>query len=100
MTLLELSTLNVIASVLFGLCVCSFLNVVIHRLPKMMEQQWQTECAELSGNTSAPAAESYNLVVPRSKCPSCGHQITALENIPLLSYLRLGGKCTACKKHI
>jgi leader peptidase (prepilin peptidase)/N-methyltransferase len=80
---------------LFGLLIGSFLNVVIHRLPKMMESEWQAQCAELRGE---PAAESprYNLWVPRSACPQCGHQITALENIPLLSWLWLRGRCSAC----
>jgi leader peptidase (prepilin peptidase) / N-methyltransferase len=87
-------------AVLFGLMAGSFINVVIHRLPKMMERQWRVECAELAG-TPAPAAEpAYNLVVPRSACPHCGHGITALENIPIASYIALGGKCSACKKPI
>jgi len=83
-----------VAAVL-GLCVGSFLNVVIHRLPKMMERQWRAECAELSGQ-AAPAADRYNLVLPRSACPQCGHRITALENIPVLSWLLLRGRCSAC----
>ena len=83
------------SAALLGLCVGSFLNVVIHRLPKMMERQWRAECAELAGQ-QAPPAESYNLVVPRSACPSCNRQITALENIPLVSYLVLRGKCAGC----
>jgi leader peptidase (prepilin peptidase)/N-methyltransferase len=89
----------VTTAVLFGLIVGSFLNVVIHRLPRMMERQWRTECAELTGATPPPV-ERYNLVVPRSTCPKCGHRITALENIPLLSYLLLGGKCSACRAPI
>lgn len=84
---------------LLGLCVGSFLNVVIHRLPKMMERQWKAECAELAGQEPA-AVERYNLVVPRSACPVCGHRITALENIPLLSWLVLRGKCAGCKAPI
>lgn len=84
---------------LLGLCVGSFLNVVIHRLPKMMEQQWRTECAGLSGQ-EAPAAERYNLVVPRSACPACNRPIAALENIPLLSWLVLRGKCAGCSARI
>lgn len=83
-----------VAAVL-GLCVGSFLNVAIHRLPKMMERQWRAECAELAGE-SAPAAERYNLVLPRSACPHCGHAITATENIPVISWLLLRGKCSAC----
>lgn len=85
--------------IVLGLCVGSFLNVVIHRLPIIMERQWRAECAELSGTGPATAAK-FNLVAPRSRCPSCGHQITALENIPLLSYFMLGGKCSACKTQI
>ena len=84
---------------LLGLCVGSFLNVVIHRLPKMMERQWRAECAELSGQEAAPGTP-YNLVVPRSACPSCGHAISAIENIPVLSWLALGGKCKGCKTPI
>jgi leader peptidase (prepilin peptidase)/N-methyltransferase len=82
-----------------GLAVGSFLNVVIHRLPKMMEREWQAQCAELRGETP-PAAARLDLVRPRSRCPSCGHQITALENIPLASYLWLRGRCAACKAAI
>ena len=67
-------------AIAFGLAAGSFLNVVIHRLPKMMEQQWRSECAELDGK-EAPAGERYNLVVPRSRCPSCAQPITALQNI-------------------
>jgi len=87
-------------AVLFGLMVGSFLNVVIHRLPKILERQWRAECAELSGSAPAPAAVRYNLVVPRSACPNCGHRITALENIPIASYIALGGKCSACRAPI
>ena len=80
---------------LFGLLIGSFLNVVIHRLPKMMERQWATECAELSGQVPA-AQERFDLVVPRSRCQQCGHQIRWYENIPVLSYLVLRGRCSAC----
>ncbi len=82
-----------------GLIVGSFLNVVIHRLPKMMEREWQASCLDLHGE-SAPAQPKYNLVVPRSACPHCGHQITAFENIPVISYLLLRGRCKACKSGI
>jgi leader peptidase (prepilin peptidase) / N-methyltransferase len=78
-----------------GLCVGSFLNVVIHRLPKMMEREWHAQCAELRGETPS-TAEPLSLALPRSRCPACGHPITALENIPIISYLRLGGKCAGC----
>ncbi len=80
---------------LLGLLVGSFLNVVVHRLPKMMEAEWQAQCAELRGETP-PEAARYNLSVPRSACPACGHRITALENVPVLSWLWLRGRCSAC----
>ena len=73
----------------------SFLNVVIHRLPKMMELGWQQQCAELRGEEPA-AAPTYNLIVPRSACPHCNHVIGAWENIPIVSYLLLRGKCKGC----
>jgi leader peptidase (prepilin peptidase)/N-methyltransferase len=91
--------LLITTAVVAGLMVGSFLNVVIHRLPKLMERQWRAECAELTGGTPPPA-ERYDLVVPRSSCPACGHRITALENIPIASYIALGGKCSACKSRI
>ena len=78
-----------------GLVIGSFLNVVIHRLPRMLEQGWQDQCAELRGE--APESRPrYNLMVPRSACPACGHGITAGENIPVVSWLLLRGKCSAC----
>lgn len=88
-----------VACAILGLLVGSFLNVVIHRLPKMMERDWQAQCAELRGETP-PKTEPFSLISPRSRCPACGHQIRALENIPLLSYLFLGGRCRACKAAI
>lgn len=104
--LVELSTLLqqnsaifITASVIFGLMVGSFLNVVIYRLPKMMEQEWQNNCLELQGK-EVPAQAPFTLSRPRSACPHCGHKITALENIPIISYLLLGGKCSACKAPI
>jgi leader peptidase (prepilin peptidase)/N-methyltransferase len=89
----------ILAAVLVGLCVGSFLNVVIHRLPIILDRGWKAQCAELSGQTLAEEP-TYNLVVPRSRCPSCGHQISALENIPVVSWLALRGKCSACKAPI
>ena len=80
---------------LLGLFVGSFLNVVIHRLPAMMERDWQAQAAELRGE-EAPGGERFNLATPRSRCPHCGHQITLLENIPLVSYLVLRGRCGHC----
>jgi len=84
----------------FGLLIGSFLNVVVYRLPKMMERQWAAECAEMSGNTTALETAPFNLMLPRSRCPHCSHQITWLENIPVISYLFLRGKCSACKAPI
>lgn len=88
-----------IACGLLGLVVGSFLNVVIHRLPKMMEREWHEQCAGLNGQTPEPASR-YNLFVPRSACPHCGHAIGALENIPVLSYLIQKGKCKGCGARI
>jgi leader peptidase (prepilin peptidase) / N-methyltransferase len=82
-----------------GLLVGSFLNVVIHRLPKMMEREWHANCLDLQGK-DVPEQPKYNLVVPRSSCPHCGHMIGALENIPVISYLFLRGRCKACKAAI
>src|SRR5438445_11073592 len=76
-----------------GLMVGSFLIVVSHRLPKIMERGWQVECAELRGEAVAPA-ERFNLFVPRSRCPACGHAITAAENVPLVSWAMLRGRCS------
>ncbi len=84
----------VLAGVL-GLMVGSFLNVVIHRLPIMLEREWQAQCAELSGKPLEPQPR-YNLMAPGSACPHCGHKITALENIPVISYLILRGRCRGC----
>lgn len=80
---------------LLGLMVGSFLNVVIHRLPKMLERGWQQQCAELRGET-ASQNPPYNLMVPRSACPHCQHAISAWENIPVVSFLYLRGKCRGC----
>lgn len=84
---------------IIGLVVGSFLNVVIHRLPKMMEREWHAQCAELNGQTPPPTPR-YNLLVPRSACPHCGLAINTLENIPVLSYLFLRGRCKGCGKSI
>jgi leader peptidase (prepilin peptidase)/N-methyltransferase len=84
---------------LFGLLFGSFLNVVIHRLPKMMQRESDNYVAEESGKLP-PHTDRYNLMVPRSACPHCKHQITALENIPVLSYLALRGRCSHCKAPI
>jgi leader peptidase (prepilin peptidase)/N-methyltransferase len=81
--------------VLLGLCVGSLLNVVIHRLPKMMEAGWRDECAALEGR-EPPPRETYNLFTPRSACPACGTPIRAIHNIPVVSWLALRGRCARC----
>ena len=84
-----------------ALLVGSFLNVVIYRLPIMLEREWREQCAEFIGEPQAGLPEGrFDLVTPRSRCPACGTMITALQNIPVLSYLLLGGKCAHCKAHI
>jgi leader peptidase (prepilin peptidase)/N-methyltransferase len=93
---------------LLGLLMGSFLNVVIHRVPLMMERQWREQCAELAQaahDATVPAAfdtqkERYNLIIPRSACPACKAPITALQNIPVLSYLLLRGRCARCGARI
>ncbi len=85
----------------FTLVVGSFLNVVIYRLPVMMERDWREQCRELSETPAAELPEGrFDLVMPRSRCRACGTQISALQNIPVLSYLALGGKCAQCKEPI
>ena len=97
--------LHVALACLLGLLIGSFLNVVIYRLPKMMEQQWAAECAEFVNDGIVPLSdrvvaagttEKFNLLVPGSRCSGCGHMIAWYENIPVLSYLFLKGKCSAC----
>ena len=80
---------------IFGLAIGSFLNVVIHRLPKILDQGWKSECRELLELDDEPE-EQVSLSTPSSSCPSCGHKIRAWENIPVFSYLFLRGKCSAC----
>ncbi|MCD6675214.1 MAG: A24 family peptidase [Burkholderiaceae bacterium] len=89
------STLAIATAGVFGLLVGSFLNVVIHRVPKMLEREWAQQAAELHGEPLSDATP-FNLVVPRSRCPSCGHSIRPIENIPLVSWLLQRGRCTAC----
>lgn len=84
---------------LLGLVIGSFLNVVIHRLPQMLEREWLAQSAEISGE-QLPPQEPLSLSRPRSRCPKCGHKISALENIPILSWLALRGRCSACQAHI
>lgn len=86
---------------LFGLAIGSFLNVVIFRLPAILDRRWHSQCHELiHPDKPSVATEPFNLVLPRSRCPHCGHAITALENIPVLSFLWLRGKCSECGKPI
>ena len=88
---------------LFGLVIGSFLNVVIYRLPIMLERSWHTQCRELLNTDACTPTDSepaFNLVVPRSTCPSCGHTIGAFENIPIVSYLLQKGRCKHCNAKI
>lgn len=85
---------------ILGLLVGSFLNVVIYRVPEMMRREWRQECLEFLEQPTEPQQASFNLIIPRSRCGHCGHQISALENIPVLSYLFLKGKCSSCGAHI
>src|SRR6187549_2249211 len=91
---------------LVGLCVGSFLNVVIHRLPRMMEAQWRAECAALAAESGSAPAEvpaetgTYNLLQPPSRCPSCATPIRPWQNIPLVSWLWLRGRCAGCRAPI
>lgn len=93
------SVISTIILGVLGMLIGSFLNVVIYRLPKMMQRESDNYVAHESGK-ELPHPERYNLILPRSACPHCGHQITALENIPVISYLVIGGKCTSCKAPI
>lgn len=99
--------LGTICAGILGLLVGSFLNVVIYRLPKMMERDWRQQCVEFLGDDNIkgdaktnPSPTKFNLVTPNSTCPSCGHKIKPWENIPVVSYLFLRGKCSACKTSI
>ena len=85
---------------LFGLCIGSFLNVVIHRVPLMLERDWKRDSAEMLGAPADVENAELTLSKPASRCPQCGHLITWFENIPVLSYLVLRGKCSACKAPI
>jgi leader peptidase (prepilin peptidase) / N-methyltransferase len=99
--MLESQTAVIVCIGLLGLFIGSFLNVVIHRLPKMLEAQWASECRQLTHpEEELPEQATFNLMVPRSRCPHCGHQIRWYENIPVLSYFVLGGKCANCKAKI
>jgi leader peptidase (prepilin peptidase)/N-methyltransferase len=95
----ELAEQAVVLLGLLGLLVGSFLNVVIYRLPKMMERQWAAECAQAAGN-SLPEAEPFNLVMPRSSCPHCAASIAWYDNVPVISYALLRGRCRQCQAPI
>ena len=82
--------------IVLGLVAGSFINVVVFRLPRMMESAWQAECRELLGELSGDERPHYGLIRPSSTCPACGHRISALENVPVASYLLLRGRCSAC----
>lgn len=99
---LENQTLFIVYCALFGLLVGSFLNVVIYRLPVMLEREWKRESAEALGqsNTGNADDEAFNLVTPRSRCSKCESPIHAWQNIPVVSFLLLGGKCSNCKTAI
>jgi leader peptidase (prepilin peptidase)/N-methyltransferase len=94
------STIFIIIASLFGLVVGSFLNVVIHRLPIMMERNWREQCASLNGTDHPAKMTKYNLLTPRSACPQCQKIIAAWHNIPVISFLLLGGRCKECKASI
>ncbi len=91
----ESAPLAIGSALVLGLLIGSFLNVVIARLPQMMENEWRDQADELRGEAPAER-ERFNLVTPRSRCPSCGHAIGAIENIPLVSWLVLRGRCSSC----
>jgi leader peptidase (prepilin peptidase)/N-methyltransferase len=88
-----------VIAAIFGLLIGSFLNVVVYRFPKMLERQWAAECADYLGQP-AKEEEPFNILVPRSRCPHCGHAIRWYENIPVLSWLALRGRCSACHARI
>jgi len=95
----------IITALILGLLIGSFLNVVIYRLPVMMNREWQQQCHELlypddATTDTEKKTDTFNLNTPRSRCPKCNHKITALENIPIFSYLFLKGKCSSCSEPI
>ena len=90
----------VIEMVVLGLIAGSFINVVVSRLPRMMDAAWRSECLEILEEAPTRKAERFNLVRPRSACPACGHRLSAIENIPVASYVMLRGRCSACRWRI
>lgn len=90
----------VLAALVLGLLVGSFLNVLVYRLPIMMERDWKAQSRDMLELPAEPDATTFNLMLPHSRCPHCAHPIRAWENLPVLSYLMLGGKCSSCKAPI
>jgi leader peptidase (prepilin peptidase)/N-methyltransferase len=90
----------VLCALLLGLLIGSFLNVVVYRLPKMMQRDWREQAHEILELPAEAPAETFNLVLPNSQCPHCAHEIKPWENIPVISYLFLRGKCSSCKTPI
>jgi len=90
----------VFSCLVLGLLIGSFLNVVVYRLPKMMQRDWREQAREVLELPAEPCGETFNLVLPNSKCPHCNHEIRPWENIPVISYLFLRGKCSSCKTSI
>jgi leader peptidase (prepilin peptidase)/N-methyltransferase len=90
----------VLLAMALGCTIGSFLNVVCLRLPKMMERDWRTQCCELLGTQPEQPVEPFNLAFPPSRCPQCGHSIRAWENVPVISYLFLRGRCAGCQTRI
>lgn len=90
----------VLSAALLGLLIGSFLNVVIYRLPIMMQREWRAQALEYLECPPEPIRERFNLLLPSSRCPHCDHQIRSWENIPLVSWLALRGKCSSCQAPI
>ncbi len=88
------------AAIALGLIIGSFLNVVILRLPRILEAEWRSDCAEITGGNAPEDGAALSLAKPASHCPACGHRIRPIENVPILSYLWLRGRCAACKARI
>ena len=104
MLLIEPSVFSTLAllpcALLLGLIVGSFLNVLIHRLPIMLDRDWTTQSRAMLGLPPEPKGPAYNLLLPHSECPRCSHKIRAWENVPVISYLMLRGKCAECRAKI
>ncbi|MGB4074207.1 prepilin peptidase [Pseudomonas sp.] len=90
----------ILCALLIGLLIGSFLNVVVYRLPKMMFRDWREQAREVLELPAETSTEFFNLILPNSQCPHCSHEIKPWENIPVISYLFLRGKCSSCKAHI